>query len=177
MVTLVAAGLGVGIARGAFVRAPALGLASVAGAFFAAATLGRFWFIASTSEANVTERESLTLLVRDAFFLGRCGAAGVLGAMAVCVAIGDDRARWRKFVIGAALIGASLAATLWAGGPGGGWLLAPVETFAGVGRIVLIVFGAIALIVGFSAGVHLLISAFDPFQRPPDGAQGVPRRG
>lgn len=169
VVTLAAAVLGVLVGMGRPREAPGLGVACVAATIFAAATLGRFSAIVTRSAETVSEGQAVGLLLRDPVFEGRAVAAIVLGAIAVCFALGGNRAAWKRLAIGAGLLVPVVAASGWALGPGMGWLIAPVESFGGVVRVVVALIGGVVLTLVGSVGVHQVIGAFEASLPPLEG--------
>lgn len=181
-ITLFAAVVGVLLGLGKPRGAPGLAAACVAGTFFAAATLGRFSAIVTRAEDTVSEGQALARLVRDPVFEGRMVAAAIFGVAAVVFALGSERKAWRRLVFGLAMAVPVVAAGAWlVVGSGLNWVMAPVESFAGVVRVVVAVVGAVALAILASVSVHAVIGAFEsrlgpwPDERKAAGAGGGAR--
>lgn len=172
-VTLVTAALGVLVGLGRPRESPALAAACIGATVFAAATLGRFSAIVTRAQETVSEGQAVRLLIRDGMFEGRLAAALLLVAVAVVLALGADRRAWRRLVVGAVMAVPVLAALVWLVGPGLSWLVAPVESSAGLVRVVLALVGGLAITILAAAAADQVIRAFQD-RLPPLGA---PRKG
>lgn len=160
-VTLVAAGLGVLVGLGRPREAPALSAACIGATVFAAATLGRFSAIVTRSDSTFSGGQAVTRLLRDPMFDGRLVAAAVLMLIAVMLAFGTDRRSWRKFVTGIVLAVPVVAAGAWLAGPGKSWLLEGETAGGSMVRVLVGVFGGLALTLMAAASVHQTVRAFE----------------
>lgn len=151
--TLLAAVIGVLIARGMFADGPGLAIACVAGTVFIAAVLG--WMGSRQSLATGSGDISLRW-----YLVGRVGVAAVLGGLAGWVVLCRDRRSWplltRSVLLGGPVV---LLMGVYAVRPemvrrvlGGmpGWLSGIMLTIGGLIAVVLI-----------SMSVHFLIRAFE----------------
>lgn len=161
VVTVATAVLGIFVGLGKPREAPGLAAACIGATFFAAATLGRFSAIVTRAESAISEGQAVRLLLRDPMFEGRFVAALVLLVIAACFALGNDRAAWRKLVLGGVLVVPVLASLAWLAGSGLDWLIAPVESSGGLVRVVAAAVGGVGLIIAASIAVHLVIRAFE----------------
>ena len=175
VVTLASAVLGALVGTGRLREAPALAAASVGATIFAAATLGRFSAIVTRAAGNVSEGQALRQLATDPMFDSRLLAAVVLVGVGVALALGNDRAAWRRLLIGGGLAVPVVGVLAWLMGPGLDWLLAPVESTAGIVRVVAALVGGLAVTVMASASVHQVIGAFAG-RLPPLGGPGAARK-
>jgi hypothetical protein len=169
VVTLVAAGLGVMVGLGKPMETPALGAACIAGTVFAASTLGRFSAIVTRVTDAGSEAAAVRMLARDPFYLSRLLAVLALVVVTLGLALGADRRAWKLLGLGLLSGIPVIGAAAWVTGPGQGVLLAPVESAAGVARLVASVLGALALVVLASMSVHLTIRAFESRMGPLPG--------
>lgn len=176
VVSIVTAGLGVLVGLGRPREAPGLAAACIGATIFAAATLGRFSAIVTRAAGTVSEGQAVRLLVRDPMFEGRLGAALLLGAIAVCLALGSDRAAWKKLGVGCVLLVPVVVALGWLIGPGRDWLLAPVESSGGMVRVVIALVGGVGLMIAASIAVHQVIGAFEARLPSPGGPGPAPGR-
>lgn len=174
VVTLATAALGIMLGLGRPREAPSLGAACVGATFFAAATLGRFSAIVTRSNGTVSESQAVRMLFKDPMFEGRVAAAALLLLVAAMLALGADKRAWKRFVTGIGLAIPVLAALVWLLGPGMDWLVAPVESTAGLVRVVVGLVGGLGVIILASASVDRIIRAFQDRLPPLGGSE--PRR-
>lgn len=137
------------LAAGKVRQAPALAIASIAGAAFVGTVLG-----------YLSVKHDLAHLPLKAWLLSRAGLAAALGACAVKVALGTDGAAWRTLVRAALwalpLVGVAAWYRLARFAP----LDTPMPGFRDSLRLAAIAAVAIACAVCVCAAIHLSIRAF-----------------
>ena len=170
-VTIVTAGLGVLVGLGRPREAPSLAAACLGATVFASATLGRFSAIVTRAEGTITEGQAVRQLAKDLMFEGRLVAAIALAAVAVLLALQNDRRAWKRLFVCVGMAIPVLGALVWLVGPGLKWLLAPVESTAGLVRVVLALVGGLGVTILGSAAVDQVIRAFQDRLPPLGGAR------
>jgi hypothetical protein len=159
VVGLFAAGFGVALGLGQYVRGPGMAGLCVAGAVLTCGVFG--WLDLRPNLASVPE---LASLLRPWLIAVGAGAAGIAALSGVLV-LARRPSAWRRFIAGGitfVVLGAGLAAIR---GPGARLL----ETWEGAGEAIrvslLLVFAFLAVAL-ISAGGHLCIRAFEITREP-----------
>ena len=163
-ITLVAAGVALGLGLGRFRAGFGLAALCVAGTAAVAGVFGLELAAAPNIRPAILAGESpeVTLRVIRLTVLVRFGLAGLIVMLTTLAVLSRNPASWRPLGTGLLLLVPVLALSAWLFGYGGiSVVVGPVDTGLGVARLIAALFGGLVLLVIASIGGHLIIRAFE----------------